>query len=561
MSDEHRPAAAVQEQLDALPDTPGVYIFRNAKNKVLYVGKATSLRQRVRSYFQPASNDQRYFIARLEKELERIEFNVVNTESEAAILENSLIKQHKPLYNVRLRDDKEFLSIRLDAKAEWPRLEVRRKPKADHAWYFGPYASGTAVRRTLNLVNKHFQLRTCTDGEFKNRIRPCLQYQIKRCPGPCVLPVERRDYMHQVDLVKAFLEGRHDTLINTLRKDMARASHDLEFERALALRDQIEALEHVLEKQTVQSTHKLNQDVIALYRQDDLGFIVVAIVRQGRTVDLQHFPLTQLSAPNDEVISGFITQYYEHAMVPNEVILAQPIEAMPGVAAWLEQKAAKRVEIAVPQRGTRVKLLKLAEQNAEHGFRAHWDTQSQRERELVELQEILQLSEVPRRIECIDISHHGGKHSVAAVVALKNGEPDKKGYRTYRLRTSGGDDYAAMYEVLSRRLKRGKENEKGWQLPDLLVVDGGKGQLNQALSALRDLEIENVPVVGLAKERRNIQDEKLVDRVFLPGQSNPIELSSKRRCLRFLAVARDEAHRFSNSFRKKQTQKTVFLNR
>lgn len=556
----------VRDKLDALPASPGVYVFRDREGAVLYVGKASSLRNRVRSYFQPGSSDGRYFIGLLATEVGDLETIVTATEREAALLENQLIKEHQPRYNFKLRDDKEFLNLRLDPKAPWPRLEVVRRPRGDAARYFGPYHSATAARQTLRLVNRFFQLRTCRDSEFRARVRPCLQYQIKRCPAPCVLDVDRAEYGRQVDDVTLFLQGRHDELQRDLERRMQDASAKLEFERAAALRDQMRAVQRVQEEQRVATAKDVDQDVVGLHRQADQAEVALLSIRGGRLVGVRTFDLADVSLPDDELVAGFVAQYYgsgdpggARTFVPDELLLPMAVEAMDGLAALLSEQRpprAARVRVAVPARGDKAKLVEMARQNAEHAFQEKARAKVDVEERLATVQKRLRLPAPPHRIECVDVSHTAGDDTVAAVVTLHDGEPDRKRYRSFKVRRAkAGDDYGAMYEVLSRRFRRGRDGQKGWELPDLLVVDGGKGQLGVAQAALRDLGVEGMPVAGLAKEKENVAGETLVDRVYLPGQKNPIAV---RGALQMLALARDEAHRASNTLRRKLGKKRAF---
>lgn len=558
----------VQKKLDTLPVSPGVYVFHGRSSatkalEVLYVGKASSLRSRVRSYFQDGSSDVRAFVARLAFELVDIETFVTATEKEAALLENQIIKERQPRYNIKLRDDKEFLSLRLSPKAAWPRLEVVRRPRADGARYFGPYHSATAARQTLRLVNRHFQLRTCTDAELRSRARPCLQFQIRRCPGPCVMDVDKERYDQQVHDVGLFLSGRHDELVEKLKGQMHEASAALEFEQAAVHRDQLRAVTRARETQRVASVSMRDQDVFGLFRQADQAEVAVLQVRAGRLVGVRTFDLRRVALPDDELIASFVVEWYERAPVPDEVLLPYPIEAMEGLASALSDRQRSRetrgqVQVAAPTRGKKHKLLDMARDNAEHAFHEKRRAQENILTRLQEVQKRLRLETLPTRIECIDISHTGGEDTVAAVVALKDGAPDKERYRTYHVkRVRGGDDYGAMYEVLSRRFRRGRDGNEGWDLPDLFVVDGGKGQLGVALAALRDLGMLNegmpnevMPVVALAKEKENLAGERRVDRVYLPGQKNPIPVHSTP-ALTMLCLARDEAHRVSNALRTK----------
>lgn len=548
--------AELDAALEVLPASPGVYVFSDAKGKVLYVGKARSLRSRVRSYFQAGSSDVRFFIERLARELGSIRTIVTASEKEAALLENQVIKEEKPRYNVKLRDDKEYLSLRLDPKASFPRLEVVRKPRRDGASYFGPYHSATAARHTLRVVNRHFQLRTCTDADFASRVRPCLQHQIGRCPAPCVLEVDRDRYAESVRDVSLFLSGRHDELRDTLTVRMRDAAQTFEYERAARVRDQLRALDSVAEPQRVAAVRDVDQDAIGIHRQADQAELSVLQVRDGRLVRVRTFSLKDVGLPEEELISAFVLDYYGGgAEIPDEVLLPVAIEAMAGVTDLLSEERGKKTELKVPQRGALVRIVEMAKENAAHAFEEKRRAKEDIEARLARVQEKLRLPRLPHRIECVDISHTGGTDTVAVFVALEDGAPLKSAYRSFRVRTvSGGDDYGAMREVLGRRLVRGRSEDKKWTLPDLLVVDGGRGQLRMAIEAMEELGITDLPVCGLAKEKENVAGETLVERIYLPGQKNPIPLESAP-ALRMLAHARDEAHRASNALRVKLGKK------
>lgn len=602
----------VKQKLEALPQSPGCYLFRNAEGAVLYVGKAKSLRARVRSYFQDATSDTRAFIPFLRKQIGDLETIVTATEKEAAILENSLIKENQPRYNFKLRDDKDFLTLKLSTEHEWPRLELVRRPDPDGARYFGPYHSATSARRTLHLVEKHFQLRTCSDRELQIRRRPCLQYQIKRCPAPCVYPVDRGVYAQQVRAVTLFLDGRHDELSLELDTRMREASARMDYELAAVYRDQLEAVRSVQEAQRVVAVTDRDQDVLGLYREGDLAELSVLYVRSGRMVDAASFSNRRVEIPDDEVVATFVREHYSEggpgaAHIPDEVLVPVLPEGAEGVSEWLTERRqlaaaaadlgrARKTELNAPARGPKKQLLDLAMDNARHAFEEKRRAAEDIDERLARVQDRLRLPTLPRRIECIDISHLGGNDTVGAIVALENGVPNKKRYRTFHVRGVGeGDDYAAMYEVLGRRFRRGRDARQGspsdaaptlsdsasapssttviepasapdsttvteraasdatsdWELPDLLVVDGGRGQLAVALTAAKDLGLHELSVVGLAKERETPIGEKMVDRVYLPGQKNPIPLRPNSSELFLLARARDEAHRFSNRGRKK----------
>jgi len=549
-------ADAAQRKLDNLPSSPGVYVFYGAEGSVLYVGKARSLRNRVRSYFQPGSSDLRAFVSRLERELIDIETFVTVTNKEAALLENQLIKSRQPKYNVKLRDDKEFLSLRLDTKKPWPRLEVVRRPKLDGAQYFGPYHSATAARQTLRLVNRYFQLRTCTDTEFRMRSRPCLQYQIRRCPGPCVLKVDEEEYRAQVANVARFLDGRHDELVRDLDERMKSASGDLDYEQAAIYRDQLRAVESSQEAQRVAGVQKSDQDVIGFHRQGDQVEVAVLRLRAGRLFAVRTFALRRVAVPNDEMLGDFLRQHYvEHTLLPDEILVPVTIEMSEALEELLSEGRKRRVQIVEPKRGAKAKLLELARENAEHAFNEKERAREDVEARLAELQRQLRLSAPPRRIEFVDISHTGGEETVAVFVTLVDGAPARDRYRSFRVKeVSGGDDYAAMYEVLVRRLRRGKSEEEGWELPDLLVVDGGKGQLGVAVRAREDIGVPDLELASVAKPRITATGEEEGDRVFLPGQKNAIPVRGSS-ALSLLLLGRDETHRASNVLRKKVGRK------
>jgi excinuclease ABC subunit C len=616
-------------KLESLPVRSGCYLFYDKDRACLYVGKAKSLRSRVRSYFQEHSGDERYFIPILRRLVADLETVVTATEKEAAVLENELIKKNKPRFNVKLRDDKDFLCLRLDPKKEWPLLETVRRPDEDGARYFGPYHSATSARRTLHLVNKHFQLRTCSDADFATRRRPCLQYQIKRCLAPCVYEVDRGYYSEMVRSVTLFLEGRHDELTGEITQHMRDAARHMEFERAAIYRDQLKAIEAIREEQRVVAIKDVDQDVLGLYREGSLVELELLIVRSGHVKDTISFSLKGVEVPDEEVLSGFFADYYETVVdplaIPDEILVPTLPDGVEGVAEWLTERRGKKVVILRPQRGPRVDLLQMSADNAHHSFREKQRAGDDIEARLEELRDRLRLPSLPHRIECCDISHLGGGDTVGSIVSLLDGQPDKKRYKSYNVKSvSDGDDYLAMYEVLARRFRRGKtaqeavelppppeveeaeseeaeseeaesldgeeaewmegeesepadeppmpkaEPEKAepaaaakaaptgkerkdgdWELPDLFVVDGGRGQLQVALSAARDLGLHGLPIVGLAKERENALGDKVVDRVYLPGQKNGIPLRPGSTALFFLARARDEAHRFANFARKR----------
>jgi excinuclease ABC subunit C len=551
----------LQEILARVPTDPGVYLMKDRKGRIIYVGKATNLKARVRSYFN--RTDTRDFVPLLGRILGDIETVIVNNEKEALLLENNLIKQHQPRFNVKLADDKNFLVLRLDPKAHYPRLEVTRRLGTDGAKYFGPYHSATSCRATLAVVNRHFKLRTCTDHVLRSRKRPCLQYQIKRCDAPCVYPVPSEEYGKQVQDVSLFLEGKDDELLRRLNTRMREAAGDQKYEIAGAVRDQIRALERTLEEQRVVSADMRDQDVFGLYREGDLVEIVVMSVRNGKLLGRRNFSLKGQEFPTQEILSSFVSLYYDlGAYIPDEVLLPEPVEDLATKAEWLSEKRAERrgVEVLVPQRGPRRDLMVLAQKNAASSFVTRRDKSRDAEAAMEKLQQRLSLKRLPKRIECFDISHIQGTATVASMVVFLDGEPAKAEYRTFKVKSATNDDFASMYEVLSRRFRRSKtaianESQKGWVVPDLLVIDGGKGQLSTAVAALRDAQIDigmnGIDVVALAKEREDDKGEKQPDRVFRMNTKDPIKLRANTSEMFLLSRIRDEAHRFAVTFHKK----------
>jgi excinuclease ABC subunit C len=552
------------EKLTNLPSRPGVYLMRDEKGKVIYVGKAKDLRGRVRAYFH--SPDGRCQVEFLIRRVTDIETLVTSSDKEALILENNLIKQYKPRYNIRLKDDKSYLSIKVTTQHVWPRIFTTRKIVKDGNRYFGPFSSAVAARETLDIIEKHFLLRNCTEHNFKNRSRPCLQYQIKRCLAPCVLPVSQEEYRERVRQAMLFIEGKQNELVAELKQRMAAKSAALEFEAAAKIRDQIQAVEKTLEKQRMVAHWGSDQDVFGLYREGGFIEVQVLLVRQGKLTGSQSYSLEDLEFPDEEVMGALLTQFYQgHRFIPDEVLLPVDLEDSEVREEYLRESKGKRVSIFCPHRGDKKELVEMARDNARQSFSERHDQEKAREKMLQELQLKLRLRTYPQRIECFDISMLHGAHAVGSMVTFVNGEPDKSRYRHYRIRSidasSGGDDFGMMLEVLKRRFTRGKSEE---DLPDLVVVDGGKGQLAMALAAMAEVGVKGVEAVGLAKMRvqsapRSAAIERSEERVFLPGQSNPVILKRNSNALFLLQRVRDEAHRFAITHHKKlRTRQTFF---
>ena len=550
----------VDEKLTNLPSRPGVYLMRDGAGKVIYVGKAKDLRARVRSYFN--RNDGRSQIEFLVRRVENLETLVTSNDKEALILENNLIKQYKPRYNIRLKDDKSYLSIKVTTKDAWPRILTTRKIVKDGSRYFGPFSSAVAARETVDIIEKHFLLRNCTDHNFKNRSRPCLQYEIKRCLAPCVLAVHPEEYREQVRQASLFIEGRQHELLAELRQRMAAKAETMEFEAAAKIRDQIQAVEKTLEKQRMVSHWGADQDIFGLYREGGYIEAQVLFVRQGKLTGTQAYALEDLDFSDEEIMGSLLTQFYQgQRFMPDEILLPVELEDRDTRAEYLSERKGKNVSIHVPQKGDKRKLVEMAQQNARQSFTERHDQEKAREKMLQELQEQLHLKRYPQRIECFDISMIHGAYAVGSQVTFTGGEPDKAHYRHYRIRTidpsGGGDDFGMMLEVLKRRFTRGKREE---EMPNLVVVDGGKGQLAMALAAMREVGVEGIDVVGLAKMRvqsapRSAEIERSEERVFLPGQSNPVTLRRNSNPLFLLQRVRDEAHRFAITHHKKLRSK------
>jgi len=555
--------ALIEEKLDGLPSQPGVYLMRDGAGKVIYVGKAKDLRARVRAYFR--GGDGRSQIEFLMRRVADVESLVTSTEKEALILENNLIKQYKPRYNIRLKDDKSYLSIKINAQHPWPRIFATRKIVKDGGRYFGPYSSAIAVRETIDIIEKHFLLRSCTENNFKNRARPCLQYQIKRCLAPCVLAVDPEDYQEHLRQAILFIEGKSQQLLDEIKQRMREKADSLEFEAAAKIRDQIQAVERTVEKQRMVAHWGSDQDVFGLYREGGFIEVQVLFVRQGKLTGNQAYSLEDLEFSDQEVMEALLTQFYQgDRFVPDEILLPVELSDQEVREEYLGERKGKKVSLLYPQRGDKRQLVGMAQENARLSFFERHDQEKAREKMLLELQQKLRLRHYPQRIECYDISNIQGSHAVGSMVTFFNGEPDKDHYRHYRIRTvaldSRGDDFGMMFEVLKRRFSRGVESG---DLPDLAVVDGGKGQLGVALAVMKEFGVEDLDVIALAKMKvqsspRSSEVERTEDRVFLPGQTNPVLLRRNSNALFLLQRVRDEAHRFAITYHKKLRGKQTF---
>lgn len=545
-----RVALGLAEKLDALPASPGVYLLKDQDRKVIYVGKACSLRARVRSYFR--GGDERSQVAFLMRRVADVEVLITTTEKEALILEDSLIKQYKPRYNLRLKDDKSYVSVKVTVQDPWPRVLATRRIVKDGSKYFGPFPSGTAVRETLETLRRAIPLRTCNDSVFRNRSRPCLEYEIKRCLAPCCLPVDRATYEAHLREALLLLSGKRVQLVEQLRRQMLAAAEAERFEEAARSRDRLRAIEMTQERQQVVAHGGRDQDVFGFYREGGFIEAQVLFIRQGKLTGNQAYHLADFELPDEEVMRALVTQYYQgERFLPDEVLLPVEIEDSEVRTDYLSERKGRRVEIICPRRGSRVRLLELARENALQSCKERRSGAGEYERVSGDLSRKLNLRNIPKRIECVDISTFQGGTAVGALVAFDEGRPDKQGYRRFRVKTvAGQDDFAMMFEVLRRHFSRAKR-DGGY--PDLLVVDGGKGQLNVALAVLAELGVDRVDVVGIAKMRvtRDARAAEVVrseERIFLPGRVNPVLLRRNSSALFLLERIRDEAHRFAITY-------------
>lgn len=546
------------EKIKEFPKEPGVYLMKDSDRKIIYIGKAKNLKSRLQSYFREGG-DGRYQIEFLMKKVANIEFILSSTEEQAFLLERDLINKHKPRYNIRLKDDKAYLSIRIDENAKWPRLELTRKVKDDGARYFGPYTSTYELRTLMDIINRSIPLRTCSDTVLKQRTRPCLEYQIKRCVAPCCLEVEESDYQALLKQAIKVLEGKSDELVIQLDEKMEMASNDLRFEDAATYRDRIELLNSFKTVNEFISTGAEHRDVFALFRDENFACLAVLNVRYGRISNNTNFILKDLELADEAVIDASISQYYQNGRdLPEEIIVPVIPEEEEFLSERLKELAKRKVSITNPKQGLKYRLLQLALLNAKQHYLNTFSGDDTRLACAKKLSNVLGLENIPRRIECIDISNLQGSDIVGAVICFQDGIPEKQAYKKYKISMQGKpDDFASIYEVVLRRLKKGFEEA---DLPDLLIIDGGKGQLNAALKARDELGIMQ-DIVGIAKVRKKETAGKIVskpERLFKEDQEDPIILEPKDALTHFVARIRDEVHRFVITFHRQTRAKRVF---
>jgi excinuclease ABC subunit C len=520
---------------DDLPLVPGVYMMKDSSDHILYVGKAKSLKKRVKSYFR---NDLDPKTRALMKQFHHMEYMVTDTEKEALILESNLIKKYMPRYNIRLKDDKRYPYIKVTNET-FPRVLITRRVIDDGSYYYGPFTEATALRKLIKFLKTIFKIRDC-----KRMDGPCLNYQIDLCNAPCDKKITEEEYKKLVDNVSLFFEGKYSEITGALKSEMIEAAHNHEYEKAAVLRDQLNSVEEVLEKQKMEFTRSLDQDVIASASDSELACVVVFSVREGKIIGKDDFLMSGAENTSEEkIISAFLKQYYTGPRhVPSKIIIPKEVEDRKLVEEWLSEKREASVSIEVPTEGVRYRLIRMVSKNA----KIILNHQKEVKGALLDLKKYLGIPRIPKRIEAFDISNISGKMAVGSMVVFENGAPNKNHYRKYKIQTQGPDDYAMMREMLERRYSNLKK-DKG-PSPDLVLVDGGKGQLNVATDVFKSLGETNIPVIGLAKE---------FEHVFIPQTPSPLILPRDSEALLLLQRIRDEAHRFAVNYHKKLRSKEL----
>jgi excinuclease ABC subunit C len=549
-------ASLVSEQIRGLPTTPGVYLFKDAEGDIIYVGKASSLRHRVGSYF---GSGQKLTpkIRRLVSQVADLEYFVTASEQEALILELNLIKQHHPRYNVRLKDDKTFPYLKIDLGEDWPRVHITRKLKENGGRYFGPFASAKSIKQTLKLLKGIFPFRSCTRQITGNDPRACLEYDLGHCLAPCIGRTSRAEYDEVIRQLILFMEGKQEKVVRQLEDGMNKAAEAMDFERAARIRDQIQAVEAVVEGQRIAAKTRGEQDVIAFSAERDQAYVQVFFIRNGKLIGRESFVLqgTRYEKPS-KIMSSFIQQFYASAPhTPPRLLLQHPVEDRDTLQQWLSAKRGSTVKIQVPQRGSKKQLVDIVAQNAQQGLEQLKIKQLASPKTLSaaleEIQKELNLPQPPERIEGYDISDIQGMAAVGSLVVFDKGRPKPAHYRRFKIKSvSGADDYAMLAEVLKRRFKRADAASGSWALkPDLVLIDGGKGQLSAAVKAMREMGAESIPAAGLAKENEEL---------FIPGRAKPIVLPPSSPGLQLLQRLRDEAHRFALGYHHRIRKRETF---
>lgn len=566
-------ASSFAPRLRITPDRPGVYLMKDPQNRVIYVGKASSLKKRLRSYFGSSASHEAK-IQRMMSRLADFEFIVTDSPSEALILENTLIKKHRPIFNARLKDDKTYPYIKIDRAEDFPQVYITRKVQKDGAIYFGPFASAGSIRKTLDLLKKLFPYRSCTKVITAKDPRPCLEYYINRCSAPCIGAISQDEYHRIIDRVIMFMDGKTEPVLVELKRKMLEASDKLDFERAGALRDQVRAIEQVTKERSIKtasvSGHDL--DAIAMAALNDQACVDIFMVRHGKLTGRENFVMdgTQGESP-ERVLTEFVKQFYQSAsFVPRRILLQHPLEEREGIESWLREKRGGAVTFVFPQKGVNRQLIQMAEENALHHLSQlrvqWWSNPNAAQEAMAELQKELNLPAQPYRIECYDISNIQGNNPVGSMITFEDGAAKPADYRRFKIRNViGVDDYAMMQEVLRRRFKKlaadipkrdGEEDvddrakEKAGQAwgnaPDLILIDGGKGHLSSALEVLLELGLDSLPLASIAKEN---------EWIYVPQTPEPIVLSKSSQALRLVQRVRDEAHRFAITYHRKLRNK------
>ena len=546
-----------ESKLKTLPTSSGVYLMRDRAKQVIYVGKAKNLKSRVRSYFN--NSDERRQISYLIEKIAFLDTVVTKDERQAILLEADLIRKYKPRYNIRLKDDKAHLLIRIDESEEWPRLHVVRREEEDGAKYFGPYMHSYELRSLLDTIKRVVPLRTCSDAVFKNRMRPCLEYQIKRCCGPCCLPVAREDYRSLLNQAKEIIRGKSEGVVSALEKEMDLASEDLRFEDAATLRDRIDILQRLGDDESQVKYGDASCDVFGVYAEGSAVELALVSVRRGRLGEVKTFGFSDVISSKEEALATVISQYYSvQSDIPPAIYVPFDFESSEALTEILSERVDRVVSIAVPKQGSKKKLVELAEENAKQSYHARYSSGSKHDRALRELYHQLKLKQLPRTIECVDISHFQGDSAVGVVVCFQDGVAEKSRYRKFIVSQQGKpDDFASIHEVVRRHLRNCVEQDL---LPDLLVIDGGGQQLSKALEAAEQLGVSGLEIVALAKRRfkPNSKGGRRPERIFLPGVKAPIVLAPDNPGLLLLQRIRDETHRFAISFhRVRRTRKVL----
>lgn len=554
----------LKEKIKDFPTQSGVYLMKNSTDKIIYVGKAKNLRNRVKNYFQD-SKDHSAKTRALVHNIFEIEYLLTKTEVEAFLLEASLIKKHRPKYNIRLKDDKSYPYIQFSWQDDFPRLYLSRKVKKDGSLYFGPYTSGGAVFGTIRFLNRLFRIRDCTDHFFRSRTRPCMTFQIGRCTAPCVGLISKEDYRSEAEGARDFLKGRSKKLIKDLEKRMYFAAEEEKFEVAAKMRDSLSAIKSIIAKQVViNDLSEKDQDIVSYYG-DERGVLIETLhVRSGRVIGHRpHFlpNINPLSTEEDprEWLASFLNQYYEDNFIPDDILLSTDLgnDIHKLLQDVLKERSEHEVVVRFATDNKGQDLIEMATQNAKAHFEKHVSKDEEKKKGLDEIQTKLHLPARPNRIECFDISHFQGAETVASQVVFEEGVPSREHYRRYKIKTvSGIDDFASMYEVLKRRF-----GHEEYEQPQLIVVDGGKGQLSMAVKILQELNKTHIPVVGLAKARTqsDFKSEEVTsteERFFLPGRSNPVVFKPNSEAYQILVGLRDEAHRFAITYHRKLREQT-----